>query len=116
MKHIFSKIEKSKNRKIEILKIEKISDFSKFSEKLFFSKNLFRSKKYFFENIFDENCSEHYFRQATLTHDASRAPRSDVAALRRKRNICLQKRKNEHSPKLFHTHFPIFPPETLLVT
>ena len=68
------------------MKIKKKSDFSKFSEKLFFSKNLFRSKKYFFENIFDENCSEHYFRQATLTHDASRAPRSDVAALRRKGN------------------------------
>ena len=81
---IFRKMKISKNRKMKILKIEKFSDFSKNFD-FFFSNFFFRSKKYF-SIFFDENFSEHYFRQATLIHDASRAPRSDVAALRRKGN------------------------------
>ena len=36
--------------------------------------------------FFDETFSEHHVRQPTLIRDASRAPRSDVAALRRKGN------------------------------
>ena len=82
----FRKMKISKNWKIKLLKIGKFSDFSKFSGKMFFSKKFFRSKKYFFKKLFDGIFSEHHFRQATLTRDASRAPRSDVAALRRKGN------------------------------
>ena len=41
--------------------------------------------------FFDDFFSEHHVRQPTLIRDASRAPRSDVAALRRKGN-----RQNRH--------------------
>ena len=52
-----------------------------------FRKNIFGRKNFSIEFFFDEFFSEHHVRQPTLIRDASRAPRSDVAALRRKGNF-----------------------------
>ena len=91
------KNEKSKNRKNQIFpifswifqkskKYWRIQNNKIFFEKIFFRKNIFRSKKISIVFFFDETFSEHHVRQPTLIRDASRAPRSDVAALRRKGN------------------------------
>ena len=45
---------------------------------------MFSAEKCLFRIFFDENFLERHFRQATLIQDASRAPSSDVATLRRK--------------------------------
>ena len=100
----FSKIEKSKNqnfRKTKFLKIEKFSRFSKFSKKYFFEKIFFGRKKFRSTFFFDEICSDHHVRQPTLIRDASRAPRSDVAALRRK--------GNSQNPLFWSRNPPIWP-------
>ena len=55
-------------------------------EKTIFSKKYFSIEKNFDRFFFDEMFSEHHVRQPTLIRDASRAPRSVVAALRRKGN------------------------------
>ena len=73
------------------MKSRNIFEILKIFEKIFFRKNIFRSKKCSIDFFFDEMFSEHHVRQPTLIRDASRAPRSDVAALRRKGN-----RQNRH--------------------
>ena len=87
---IFGKTKILKNRKITILKNQNFEK-SKFFRKTIFSKKKIRSKKCSIDFFFDDFFSEHHVRQPTLIRDASRAPRSDVAALRRKEN-----NKNSH--------------------
>ena len=85
------KIKILKNRKITILKnqnFEKskiVRDFQNFRKNIV-SKKYFSIEKKFDRFFFDEFFSEHHVRQPTLIRDASRAPRSVVAALRRKGN------------------------------
>ena len=68
------------------MKSRKFFEIFKISEKICFRKNIVRSKKSSIDFFFDDFFSEHHVRQPTLIRDASRAPRSDVAALRRKGN------------------------------
>ena len=87
---IFRKTKILKNRKIAILKNQNFEkskifrDFQNFRKNIFSKKNSIEKK--FDRFFFDELFSEHHVRQPTLIRDASRAPRSDVAALRRKEN------------------------------